>query len=760
KALLDFALAAGDRVKIGIYNFSGNTIGSTNPSQAHPLADVYDAATGTLDAYYINRVGGMGTVLVAPLAGGLAEVGGYYNSQNSHVVGEHCQKNFVIVVTPGVSSQESIRAAQCFPTVFGDYDGDHTGGVITEGKILEDNSHNRYDDDGDTLVDEADEAKVYDIPVNINGNTYLDDVAHYLFTRDVVGYQAGFQNVMTYTIGFMGNHESNLYLINTANNGNGHPNLYNTADPEYGKYYLAAESPQGLATTLLEALNSILERTNAFAAPVVPVTRTTSGDRLYMSFFTPKQGTNFWEGNVVKFGLNANNEIVDKNGVLATEPNGAIKETAEPYWATINWAADSTSTSPEPNGILYANRKIYTYTGTSTDLTAAANSFVSTNPSLTYAVLGSPVDQTGTPRTVADVVSYIRGGDPFDADDDTIINENRDVITGDVLHSEPMVYEFLHTAGTLTLAGITGAFQDNEQLIGGSGGSATANGGLAGANLSYDALKVGFTNGETVTGATSGATGTISAMTDRTMIFFGANDGMLHAVKDEDGTEAWGFIPPNQLNRVKDIIDGASHQYFVDSSPRMYLKDLDGDGFITDVDNDGIWEATDDQVILICGERKGSTGYFALDVTDPLKPKMLWRINAEVGPVIAPAAVVAELGESWSEPQFGKVKTAAADAVGTPVMFIGGGYNSSNATGKAVLAINVLTGGVEKSLKNEVNGIGGMNYSIPSSVTLVDGDDNGFVDKVYVGDMGGQMWRFGKFTDAAGAALTFPAADE
>ena len=57
--------------------------------------------------------------------------------------------------------------------------------------------------------------------MNFNGSTYLDDVAHYMYTHDMVGYQTGFQNVITYTVGFMGDLANNLFLINTSNNGNG-----------------------------------------------------------------------------------------------------------------------------------------------------------------------------------------------------------------------------------------------------------------------------------------------------------------------------------------------------------------------------------------------------------------------------------------------------------------------------------------------------------------------------------------------------------
>jgi type IV pilus assembly protein PilY1 len=218
---------------------------------------------------------------------------------------------------------------------------------------------------------------------------------------------------------------------------------------------------------------------------------------------------------------------------------------------------------------------------------------------------------------------------------------------------------------------------------------------------------------------------------------------MLHAVYDSEddthpdyGKELWAFIPPDQLARLKDIIEGPDHLPFVDSSPKA---------FINDVDEDGVIEAGD-QVILICGLRGGGSSYFALDITDYNNPQLLWTIDPS-------QADFAELGETWSEPQFGVVETTA-DSDGVDVFFIGGGYSSDNTAGKAVFAVNVSTGALVKKFNT------GMNYSFPSSVRVVDADNNGFVDKVYVGDHGGQMWRFGKFTDAGGDPLTFPDSDE
>ena len=75
----------------------------------------------------------MGTFTYSPLAEGLATIGGYYDSPSSHVVSYYCQKNFVIVVSPGVSSMDTHPANQYLPQTFEDFDGDDGG--IGEGKI-------------------------------------------------------------------------------------------------------------------------------------------------------------------------------------------------------------------------------------------------------------------------------------------------------------------------------------------------------------------------------------------------------------------------------------------------------------------------------------------------------------------------------------------------------------------------------------------------------------------------------------------------
>lgn len=236
----------------------------------------------------------------------------------------------------------------------------------------------------------------------------------------------------------------------------------------------------------------------------------------------------------------------------------------------------------------------------------------------------------------------------------------------------------------------------------------------------------------------------------RSVIYVGANDGMLHAFEDSNGEELWGFIPPDLLGKLKDIVSSATHPYYVDSSPRAYTYDANGDGVISVTDGD--------KVVLIFGERRGGQSYYALDVTDPDVPVFLWRIGPAISdPPIGSVWSDAELGQSWSEPEIIKVVIGNAEKY---VFFIGGGYDSLNEdvvprtttepmVGRAVYAVDVLTGqkiweySYTTSVTDDVdNTKDDMTYAIPGSVTVVDADGNGYADRVYAGDVGGQLWRF------------------
>jgi len=88
----------------------------------------------------------------------------------------------------------------------------------------------------------------------------------------------------------------------------------------------------------------------------------------------------------------------------------------------------------------------------------------------------------------------------------------------------------------------------------------------------------------------------------RSLIFVGANDGMIHAIDTRTGYEVWAFIPYNLLPKLRTLADGQSVEqfdYFVDSSPK-----------IAEVKIKGSWRS-----MLIIGQGPGGTFYQAFDVT-------------------------------------------------------------------------------------------------------------------------------------------------
>jgi type IV pilus assembly protein PilY1 len=102
------------------------------------------------------------------------------------------------------------------------------------------------------------------------------------------------------------------------------------------------------------------------------------------------------------------------------------------------------------------------------------------------------------------------------------------------------------------------------------------------------------------------------------------------------------------------------------------------------------------------------------------------------------------MGETWSTPYIGRIAYGTGEK---SVIFIGGGYDDgqdndshpADDRGRAIYVIDVLTGSLIKGFSNA--GIPTMTYSIPSDISRVDTDDNEKIDRLYVGDMGGRIWR-------------------
>jgi len=224
----------------------------------------------------------------------------------------------------------------------------------------------------------------------------------------------------------------------------------------------------------------------------------------------------------------------------------------------------------------------------------------------------------------------------------------------------------------------------------------------------------------------------------RKVLYVGANDGMIHCFDTLTGEELWAFIPYNLLPKLRDMwaIDQTTKKrYFarnvyVDGSP------VSADVFI-DADGDGSKEW---RTILVCGQGSGkgsSPGgginhYFALDITNPYEPQPLWEFTDNT------------MGETWSVPAIGKVDKDGED---TWVAFMGSGYDNDpiNTVGNYFYAVDMEDGtsffSFEATDVDTTDNFPNIPNAIPGSPSLIDTDQNGFADRVYVGDLDGRIWK-------------------
>ncbi len=224
------------------------------------------------------------------------------------------------------------------------------------------------------------------------------------------------------------------------------------------------------------------------------------------------------------------------------------------------------------------------------------------------------------------------------------------------------------------------------------------------------------------------------------LVFMATNDGVLHAIDLENGVEQWAFVPPEFLGTQIDLYKDESapyKQYGIDGDLRIQMV----------ADNDGIIGAGE-KVYLFFGMARGGDFYYGLDVTDPLSPQLLWRRDNGTLP---------GLGQTWSSPMPTRMNIAgAAQNADKLVLVMGGGYEpdqdnnalTTDTIGNSIYVVdsesgNLLWHGSRDGVHKDFNVAGkAMDYSIPARIRVVDIDGDGFADRLYAGDMGGQVWRF------------------
>jgi len=249
----------------------------------------------------------------------------------------------------------------------------------------------------------------------------------------------------------------------------------------------------------------------------------------------------------------------------------------------------------------------------------------------------------------------------------------------------------------------------------------------------------------------------------RTVVYFGANDGMMHAVngafsptsvaaeKDANyGLEMFAYIPralfqgptaPNTDGLASLGNPGFVHHYMVNATPQVSDIDFERVPNSSNAKQSPATTTYDWRSVLIGGLGKGGKAYYALDVTNPVSmavtttgateantaSKVLWEFSNST------ASMSGELGFSYGDPLVMKTKK-----YGWVVVFTSG-YNNSDGKGYFFF-VNPKTGALLEKVSTNTGSLLNDAGLAHAEAFIVDATD-GTADAIYAGDLLGNFWR-------------------
>ncbi len=622
---------------------------------------------------------------------------------------EYCAKAFVLLISTGVSKYDT-----AVPAALKDYDGD-VADIFPDARYPEE------------------------------GTDYLDDLALYARTNDLrPNDMTGDQNLELFVVYALGDDPDAKRLLKDAArnggfidlNGNDRPDPVTAAnvatvdytdtvnfpamgDDSWSEWwedrrtdsggnalpdtYFEAQDGYLLERELLRAITEILQRASSGTAISVLATAGEGEGTIYQAFFMPKISSAteeiYWTGFMQSLWVDSQGNLREDwtttadqspDGILDLSvdpiakfffdgPNGETKfrrylvSSGDPFGEsaipTIQTLADlsplwEAGQKLAGRDLSLMPRTIYTFVDLNDDNAVGGGSlsygdefipFTTGNASKLKAFLDLP-DDPATPVTeeydylganetdrVTNLINYIQGSD---ADPPNTDLRNRTLgfrvwRLGDIIYSTPTPvgrpmdnYDIIYS--DLTYADYYRRHKNRETVI-----YVGANDGM------LHAILAGFFNpGSVKTGlfAGNGARFTVPAG-------YGSLDV---------GDEIWAYIPQNLLSHLKWLADpayaDANHVYYVDLKPRIFDARIYEGADLGGHPLNGIWTSMNaDQkgdrpngwcTVLVGGMRLGggtitvagdfdmdgnteertfSSAYFAIDITDPLLPILLWE---------------------------------------------------------------------------------------------------------------------------------------
>lgn len=459
-----------------------------------------------------------------------------------------------------------------------------------------------------------------------------------------------------------------------------------------------ASNAQDLAATLSEIIDDLTTTNASMAAPGVAVNqlnRFRHLDQLYYALFRPQLKAR-WQGNLKRYRLNFETQrIVDENGNDAVDTTtGFFKDSANSWWGQLADGTDPNDGQNVDAGGVKKELELTIQAGGARKLLVSKSSpAAGGSQTATSAPLGvEPVQVV----TSADVTAAELGMDPTASASEK--QQRLDMLLkswGDPLHSEPRLVNY----------GFTGTFEE--------------------AMLDDDKQ-------------------------DNT-VFFTTNDGVLHAIEPKTGKELFAYTPGEELARTETRFQNLKLNA---ADPQRNTYGLDGGITVwrrTKTDGSGEPE----HVYLFLSQRRGGNAYYAMNVSDRSKPRLMWKLQGGAAPFD-------KLGQTWSQPTLSQI---ALGGQRVPVLVFGGGYSpadhdtvgsvsAGDSVGNAIYIVNAFNGELiwSVSTAGETVSHADMKWALPSAPSVVDINFDGVIDYIYAADMGGQVFRIDLDTLNTGAA--------
>lgn len=663
--------------------------------------------------------------------GGMQEVWAYYARKKGLSGTDYstlpalnaCQKNFVIYIANAMNNGDPNQSSNVWLTALSS-----AGATTAQQQTISINPYSKY-----------------------QGKGGGPEWARFMYQTDLSGSTTNTnpQNIVTYTIAVTDgkNPEYVNYVQTMAAYGGGKSFVVNINDPN---------ALNDLINDLVKTFNEVQATNSVFASVSLPVSVNSQGmslNQVYVGMFRPDPNAlPRWVGNLKQYqlGFDTSNNVVLEDSLgqpaISNASTGFISSNALSFWSadaqsgtprngpftitTTGYTTTLISNWPTSGFFLYkatgasgafdaadgeivdkggvgemlraefltdrSTRMIYTCNsvgGCPTTSGSTLPKFDSNNTSLTPTLLG-----TTTATDATSLINWIRGDDNTSPNNETTQGPGSPVsirasIHGDVLHSRPAVVNYGGNIGIVAFYGSNDGF--------------------------FRAINA---NKDPVSGVTSPPPSVIT-MSD-------TNKRLVRP-----GGELWSFIAPEFFSKFMRLRN---------NSPTLTLgavssgKDYFFDGTTTAFQDTR--DPKNPKVYVYLTARRGGRMIYAFDVSDPTKPPVfLWsKSNKDI----------AELGQTWSQPKLAMVKGNT-----NPVIIMGGGYDpaedsdpvaSTDTQGRAILVLDALSGSTVWSACPGAActvQVPAMTYAIPSDVTLLDRNGDGYTDRLYTGDLGGNIWR-------------------